>query len=69
MMTETTPDQVRMRANGIMEEKMLNFILTVKKYTAPWAVEEVTHPEVFRKAMLNIHEDACKVLKETGYAE
>ena len=48
-------------------EKMLSFIRTVQAYTAPWAVEEVMHPEVFRKAMLNINEDATKLLKEMGH--
>lgn len=51
------------------EQKLLHFVREVKAYTAPWAINQVEkeNVEVFRKTMLNINEDATKVLKETGH--
>jgi hypothetical protein len=51
-------------------DALRKLLLEIKQYTAPWAIEEVKHPEVFRKAMLNINEDVSAALggeaKEIG---
>lgn len=36
--------------------------VSVAQYTSPWAVNDLTQPEVFRKVMLNINEDAAEAL-------